>query len=324
MKIIIAPHDSEISAAPKVVELKPRRALALAALALLLAAAAVYGTARKLAESWIAERAPVALALAGEIEVNRKREDARRAEERRLVQENQIAELHADIAELRGRGDALAKRLGLEQFVADAPAPACDANAVADGANNAEDADNADGTKTTGIAMYRGLLDIYERKYNVMTDYGTAAAVTFDTVPMQRPLLGKSWLSSRFGMRRDPFTGRRAFHAGYDYAARRGTPVLAAATGVVSYVGRLGNYGNAVRIKHGDGVSTLYGHLLTTYIAPGRYVRRGEIIAEVGSTGRSSGPHLHYEIRINNRPRPVASQVKKLRAARAVPPEWEI
>ena len=178
--------------------------------------------------------------------------------------------------------------------------------------------------KTVDINRYRDLMNIYSRKHDVIVEHGASTALTFDTVPLQRPVMGKNWLSSRFGMRRDPLTGRKAFHAGYDYAARRGTPILAGATGIITYAGWLGNYGKAVRITHGDGVSTLYGHMQTMYVAAGRYVRRGDIIGEIGSTGRSTGPHLHYEVRINNRPRPVASAVKKLRAARAVPAEWEI
>ena len=320
MKIIFQ-SDSEISSAPKVLELNPRRAWALAAAVLLLAAAGIYGTARKLAETWLLERAPVALSLAAEIETARKKEEATHARNLHSMMEDEIANLRAGITELRGRGDALAKRLGLGDFVAIAPSLACDSDGDADGDSGGE---LTGGAKTVDINHYRDLMNIYSRKHDVIVEHGASTALTFDTVPLQRPVMGKNWLSSRFGMRRDPLTGRKAFHAGYDYAARRGTPILAGATGIITYAGWLGNYGKAVRITHGDGVSTLYGHMQTMYVAAGRYVRRGDIIGEIGSTGRSTGPHLHYEVRINNRPRPVASAVKKLRAARAVPAEWEI
>ena len=319
MKIIIASSDSDTamsSAAPKVLEVSPRRLLAVLAAALLLAAATVFGLARHIAGDWLEERAPVALELAEEVDARRRADNVLRRNEQRRVLEDEIAGLRAGIAELRGRGAALAGRMGLDDFVADAPLLECDAADA--GAAADEDA------PPFKVAAYQDALNFYRRRYDVMMRHGATQGVTFDTVPLRRPLLGKNWLSSRFGMRRDPLTGRPAFHSGYDYAARRGTPVVAGATGLVTYAGRLGNYGNAIRIRHGDGVSTLYGHLRAMHVSPGRYVRRGEVIGEVGSTGRSTGPHLHYEVRVNNRPRPVEGTVKRLRGARAVPKEWEI
>ncbi len=324
MKIIIAPSvappdfGGTAPAPPKVWEIAPRRLLPILAAALLLLAAAVYGLARHLAEGWLEQRAPVALALAEEMDARRRAETRRDGENRARVLQDEIAGLRAGIAELHGRGAALAGRLGLDGFVGDAPPLECGAGGEEIAASQNADAPPFD------IAAYRDAFDFYRRRYDVMLRHGAAMGVTFDTVPLRRPLLGKNWLSSRFGMRRDPLTGRRAFHSGYDYAARRGSPVVAGATGLVTYAGRLGNYGNAIRIRHGEGVSTLYGHLRAMHVEPGRYVRRGEVIGEVGSTGRSTGPHLHYEVRINGRPRPVAGAVKKLRGARAVPAEWEI
>jgi murein DD-endopeptidase MepM/ murein hydrolase activator NlpD len=99
--------------------------------------------------------------------------------------------------------------------------------------------------------------------------------------------------------------------------------VLAAATGFVTYSGRLGNYGKAIRIFHGDNISTLYGHLHATGVEIGQYVLRGEPIGEVGSTGRSTGSHLHYELRINNKPRPIARVIKELLAARNIHDDWD-
>lgn len=320
MRIIIAPSDSgaPTSAPPKVLEVSARRLLPLFAAGLLLAAAAVYALARHLAETWLETRAPVAVSLAEEMDARRRAENRRDNENRTRVLENEIAELRAGIAELHGRGAALAGRMGLDGFVESAPPLECGA-----GGEEIIVSENADAAPFA-VSAYRDAFQFYRRRYDVMMRHGAAQGVTFDTVPLRRPVLGKNWLSSRFGMRRDPLTGRRAFHSGYDYAARRGTPVVAGATGLVTYAGRLGNYGNAIRIRHGEGVSTLYGHLRAMHVKPGRYVRRGEVIGEVGSTGRSTGPHLHYEVRINNRPRPVAGAVKKLRGARAVPAEWEI
>ena len=109
----------------------------------------------------------------------------------------------------------------------------------------------------------------------------------------------KGWLSSSFGYRRSPFTNRREFHAGIDVVARVGTPIFAPADGVVISTRRLGGFGKTVRIQHMQGIVTTYAHNSVNMVKVGQRVRRGDIIAKVGSTGRSTGPHLHYEVRIN-------------------------
>ena len=331
MRIIIAPSDFDDSesgispAKPRVLEIKARRLFPILAAAVLLLAAGVYGTARNIAEGWLRERAPVAQELAAEMDARRIAEDRQHRKIRQLALEDEIAALRAGIAELRGRGEALAGRMGLDGFVENAPPILeCDSDAVPTNTADADSVNSAADSSPFNLVAYKDAFSYYRRRYDVMARHAADLGVTFDTVPLRRPVLGQNWLSSRFGMRRDPITGRRAFHSGYDYAARRGTPVLAGATGVITYVGRLGNYGNAIRIRHGGGVSTLYGHLRAMHVETGEYVRRGEVIGEIGSTGRSTGPHLHYEVRINDRPRPVAGAVKKLRIARAVPQEWEL
>jgi murein DD-endopeptidase MepM/ murein hydrolase activator NlpD len=109
----------------------------------------------------------------------------------------------------------------------------------------------------------------------------------------------KGWLSSSFGMRKSPFTGRKEFHKGIDISTRIKSPIYAPANGVVSYVGRDRGYGKMVWIKHGNGILTKYAHLNTFLVKKGQHVKRGETIALVGSTGRSTGPHLHYEVHLN-------------------------
>ena len=102
---------------------------------------------------------------------------------------------------------------------------------------------------------------------------------------------------SGFGPRLDPLTNRSSLHLGLDYAAPLGAPIRAAAGGVVSYAGRLAGYGLTVKLEHGDGLSTVYAHLSRVLVAPGAYAPPGELIGRVGSTGRSSIPHLHFEVR---------------------------
>lgn len=105
--------------------------------------------------------------------------------------------------------------------------------------------------------------------------------------------------TSNFGVRSDPFRGVAAMHAGVDIPGPKGTPVYATADGVVERSGRYGGYGNLVEINHGRGIETRYGHLSKLLVEPNTRVRRGQLIGLMGSTGRSTGPHLHYEVRVD-------------------------
>jgi murein DD-endopeptidase MepM/ murein hydrolase activator NlpD len=122
---------------------------------------------------------------------------------------------------------------------------------------------------------------------------------TLVAVPVRKPVIGEVDMSSPFGMRMDPFLGRPAVHTGIDLRGEVGEPVRATATGSVTIAGREGGYGNMVEISHGNGLATRYGHLSQISVKIGQVVRIGEIVGRIGSTGRSTGPHLHYETRIN-------------------------
>ncbi|MBI3522910.1 MAG: M23 family metallopeptidase [Betaproteobacteria bacterium] len=110
--------------------------------------------------------------------------------------------------------------------------------------------------------------------------------------------VASQWNASSFGWRIDPFTGERALHEGVDFSADVGTPVVAAAGGVVITAERHPEYGNMVEIDHGNDLTTRYAHLSKILVKPGTLVRRGQEIAESGNTGRSTGPHLHFEVRL--------------------------
>lgn len=114
------------------------------------------------------------------------------------------------------------------------------------------------------------------------------------STPTIAPVIGV--VTDGFGNRRDPFTGKRAYHHGLDLSARRGTPIVAPADGVVVFAARNGGMGRMIRISHGFGFQTAYGHLDKILVEPGQDVRRGEVIGHVGSSGRSTGSHLHYEV----------------------------
>ena len=121
---------------------------------------------------------------------------------------------------------------------------------------------------------------------------------TLHSVPVRKPLLGEVELSSGFGVRSDPFTRSPAMHTGLDLQAESGEPVRATANGTVTAAGWSGGYGKVVDIDHGHGFSTRYGHLSAISVQVGQSVKSGQIIGKVGSTGRSTGPHLHYETRV--------------------------
>ena len=109
-------------------------------------------------------------------------------------------------------------------------------------------------------------------------------------------------VTASFGERIDPFNGEGAFHSGVDIGSSYGHPIIAPADGVVTFTEQLGGYGKAIMIDHGNGISTRYGHLSGFAVTAGQAVHRGDVIGYVGSSGRSTGPHLHYEVRINDTP----------------------
>ncbi len=110
------------------------------------------------------------------------------------------------------------------------------------------------------------------------------------------------YISSGFGYRSDPFSGSAAFHAGLDFRGPIGTPIFSAAKGTVSFAGRKAGYGNCVEIDHGNGLMTRYAHMSRYSVVPGAAVGAGAVIGAIGSTGRSTGPHLHFEVRVDGRP----------------------
>jgi murein DD-endopeptidase MepM/ murein hydrolase activator NlpD len=120
------------------------------------------------------------------------------------------------------------------------------------------------------------------------------------SVPSMKPVANLQF-TSLYGVRSDPFRGTAAMHAGVDIPGPVGTPIYATADGVVGRSGWVGGYGNLVELDHGKGLQTRYGHLSKISVAPGTRVTRGQVIGMMGSTGRSTGSHLHYEVRMDGR-----------------------
>lgn len=135
-----------------------------------------------------------------------------------------------------------------------------------------------------------------------------------NALPLHTPVRN-SKVSSRYGPRMDPFLQRPAMHTGIDFRGTRKTPVLATAKGRVKSAGRNGGYGRAVEIDHGNGLVTRYAHLSKILVKPGQLIHQGQIIGKIGSTGRSTGPHLHYETRLNGN---AVNPIRYLRAGRKI------
>lgn len=122
-----------------------------------------------------------------------------------------------------------------------------------------------------------------------------------DELPVRLPVLERRRISSDYGNRIDPFTGERKYHSGIDYACELATAVHATAAGEIIYVGNRGGYGKCIEIRHRYGFRTIYAHLSEYYVRKGIMVTSGQVIGFVGTTGRSTGYHLHYEVRKNNK-----------------------
>jgi murein DD-endopeptidase MepM/ murein hydrolase activator NlpD len=145
-------------------------------------------------------------------------------------------------------------------------------------------------------------IDAFERQlYRVNLARGQVEQLTrtLVAVPIRKPVEGELDTTSGFGMRMDPFLRSPAMHTGLDFRGETGDPVRATATGIVSHAGWSGGYGRMVEVDHGNGFSTRYGHLSAIDVEVGQAVRIGQIVGRLGTTGRSTGPHLHYETRVD-------------------------
>ena len=136
-----------------------------------------------------------------------------------------------------------------------------------------------------------------EDTLKALTGYFDDRKAVLASAPSIWPVRG--WVTSDFGTRLDPYTSERVMHAGLDIATTHGKEVVAPSDGTVVFAGLEGGYGNVLVIDHGYGIKTRYGHLASIRVKAGEKVKRGALIAGVGNTGRSTGPHLHYEVRVN-------------------------
>lgn len=140
-----------------------------------------------------------------------------------------------------------------------------------------------------------------DRELSVLEQLILNRNLTAEVSPAGRPTKG-GWLSSGWGMRSDPFTGRAQFHKGVDFAGRKGQSIYAVASGVVTFAGKHFGLGNMVEINHGNGMSTRYGHNRENLVKEGDAVKKGDVVAKMGTTGRSTGYHVHFEVLKDGKP----------------------
>ena len=155
-------------------------------------------------------------------------------------------------------------------------------------------------------------IEIEEREimYNKMEAMLLRQSVLKETLPSIYPV-NVPYRSSSYGWRQDPFRGVRAFHSGLDFSAAHGEPIIATAGGIVVEASHGRNYGKFITLKHGDGLETRYAHASKLFVKKGDLVNKRDVIALVGNTGRSTGPHLHYEIRLKGRPLDPTNYIRK-------------
>ncbi len=228
-------------------------------------------------------------------EMTRENQELKRANEKF---DASLTDLRAKMAEIEGKATKFAMMVGVEGV---APT-ALTANAAGGG--------SFPDLKTVGGKQAETLIEgeintlkersgILEDSFRVLDTAFQKQALLLSSTPSIYPVRGL--LGNGFGWRRDPFTGMRDFHQGLDIVAPVGTKVVAPADGIVTRVGPAGGFGLSVFVSHGYGVVTRFGHLSSATVKVGQRVRRGDPIATTGSTGRSTGPHLHYEVLVHQK-----------------------
>ena len=222
-----------------------------------------------------------------------------------------LAEIQARVTRLDALGMHLTVLAGLDEGEFDFTAVPAVGGPAIDG--QATDGPAIDGSAIDGQELAAPALavlpDEFEEELELLsvtlddrdTQLDVLAGLLFDAeaqaeaIPSGRPV-ASGWLSSHFGYRNDPFTGKKTWHQGVDFAGKDGTEVIAVASGVVSWSGNRHGYGNMVEVAHGDGLLTRYAHNDENLVEVGNLIRKGETLALMGNTGRSTGPHVHFEV----------------------------
>jgi murein DD-endopeptidase MepM/ murein hydrolase activator NlpD len=202
-----------------------------------------------------------------------------------------VGELQAHVMRLDALGQRLTKMADLEKGEFDFDQPPAQGGPEDPADTAPEDTQSI----LQAMDQLSSRLDDREQQLSALETMLLHTNLQKQVYPTGRPVRG-GWISSYFGMRADPFTGKREFHKGIDFAGKRGSKVMAVAAGVVTWAGSRYGYGNLVEIDHGNGYVTRYGHNMKVLVKVGERVKQGQPIALMGSTGRSTGPHVHFEV----------------------------
>jgi murein DD-endopeptidase MepM/ murein hydrolase activator NlpD len=230
-----------------------------------------------------------------EVRVQRTALEQARAEAERnsAALARRIAQLQAHVVRLDAAGQRLTEIAGLDsgEFSFGQPPPV-------GGPESAALPDSGLDSLLSSLGNFERQLSDRERQFRVLEDLLLASRLQKEVRPSGWPIEG-GWISSLFGVRTDPFTGRRTRHMGVDFAGREGSNVLAVAAGIITEAGSRDGYGNLVEINHGNGYTTRYGHNSKILVKAGDRVAKGQAVALLGSSGRATGPHVHFEVMYN-------------------------
>lgn len=237
-------------------------------------------------------------ALKAELDTERQqiREAKRNAEDNMNALALRLGQMQAHVIRLDALGQRLTKMAKLDNGEFDFDNPPGEGGPVTGPSHTMDPPDFM-----KALNQLSAELDDRTRQLTVLENLLMHRNLQAEVMPAGRPVK-HGWLSSPYGMRTDPFTGKVSFHPGMDFAGKIGTPIMAVAAGVVDWAGRDGGYGNLVEINHGNGYQTRYGHNSKILVKVGETVKKGQVIALMGSTGRSTGPHCHFEVRYHGHP----------------------
>ena len=242
----------------------------------------------------------LAVAMQSELDAQRLQiEEAKRvADENMNALALRLGQLQAHAIRLDALGQRLTKMAKLDKGEFDFENPPAQGGPVSASDANAKSMDVPDFIKS--LNELSAQMENRSQQLNVLETMLMSRNLQAEVMPTGRPIT-RGWLSSYFGLRTDPFTGRRVHHSGIDFAGKLGADIVAVAAGVVTYSGKRSGYGNLVEVNHGNGYVTRYGHNKENLVRVGETVKKGQVVAKMGTTGRSTGPHVHFEVMRNGR-----------------------
>jgi len=235
-------------------------------------------------------------------------EASKKADDQLLAMTVRMAELQARLMRMDALGERLVEVAKLKGGEFDFSRPP----AVGGPEEGEESADLERPSFMRDLDQLAADIEAREQQLEVLETLMTNRKLRKEVAIAGRPVTW-GWLSSRFGRRTDPFTGRPAWHAGVDFAGKEGADIVSVGAGVVTWAGDRYGYGMMVEVNHGGGITTRYAHAEEVDVSVGDIVKQGQVLAKMGSTGRSTGPHVHFEVRKNGKPIDPARYVSRKR-----------